>query len=180
MHFHLSRRAGLRCHRLRLSAPSRSPTPPPNDVAVCHALARCSRLPRPRLAIRVRHASSDCDFNRSDHHCSRSCRTPSHLAVAILTSHPTPSPLPLDVTSDPHPPTLPPPLQPSMSSPLPPTPASSSANRCVVALRHQAASPTPLPCPPPWSADATATTASTTVSTTAAAVANCRRQPATL
>ncbi len=43
----LSRRAGLQCHRLCFSAPSQSPTPPPNDAAP----ARCSRLPRPQLAV---------------------------------------------------------------------------------------------------------------------------------
>nr|BAD38014.1 kinesin heavy chain, 5'-partial-like protein [Oryza sativa Japonica Group]BAD38220.1 kinesin heavy chain, 5'-partial-like protein [Oryza sativa Japonica Group] len=52
----LSRRAGLHCHRLRLSAPSRSPTLPPNDAAS----AKCSHLPRPQLAVQGRHASGDC------------------------------------------------------------------------------------------------------------------------
>ncbi len=58
----LSRRAGLRCHRLRLSTPSRSPTHPPNAAAP----ARCSRLLRPRLAVRGRHASSH--LNHGGHH----------------------------------------------------------------------------------------------------------------
>jgi hypothetical protein len=48
----LSRRAGLRCHWLRHSASSRSPTPPPNDAApvdaaVCHALGKPSEAAMP-------------------------------------------------------------------------------------------------------------------------------------
>nr|CAC39040.1 putative protein [Oryza sativa] len=60
------------------STPSRSPIPPPNDATP----ARCNRLPRPRLAVRSRHASND----RSHRHRSRYCQMPSHLAIAILTS----------------------------------------------------------------------------------------------
>jgi len=60
------------------SAPSQSPTPPPNDATP----ARCNRLPRPRLAVRSRHASGD----RGHRHRSRCCRTPSHLVITILTS----------------------------------------------------------------------------------------------
>jgi hypothetical protein len=121
----LSRRAGLRCHRLHFFAPSQSPTPPPNDAVP----ARCSRLPCPRLVNRGRHASGD--RRHAHHHHSRCCRIPSHLTVAILTSHPTPSPTP---TSPPLPQSWPP-------SPLPPTPATASTNRhCVVTLHHRAAS----------------------------------------
>ncbi|EEC73707.1 hypothetical protein OsI_08305 [Oryza sativa Indica Group] len=60
------------------STPSRSPIPPPNDATP----ARCNRLPRPRLAVRSRHASND----RGHRHRSRYCQMPSHLAIAILTS----------------------------------------------------------------------------------------------
>jgi len=71
----LSRRAGLRCHWLRLSAPSRSPTSLPYSPAP----AKCSRLPRPRLAHRGHHATSH-------HHCSHCCRRPPRRRLAAAPS----------------------------------------------------------------------------------------------
>ena len=66
--------AGLHCHRLRLFAPSRSPTFPPDDAAP----AKCSRLPRPRLAVQGRHASGD---RCRDH------QPPSPRATATASGH---------------------------------------------------------------------------------------------
>jgi hypothetical protein len=96
-HSGLSRRAGLRGHRLRFSAPSRSPTPPPNDAAP----ANCSRLPRPRLAVRDRHAS-----------CGRSHAVMVTATAAAAAERPATSSSPSSITRPPQPP---PPLPPSSS-----------------------------------------------------------------
>nr|Q7Y1C8.2 RecName: Full=Kinesin-like protein KIN-14G [Oryza sativa Japonica Group] len=81
----LSRQAGLRCHRLHLSAPSRSPTPPPNAVAP----SSCSRLPRARLAIRGRRASSHSatvDTACSRRHSCDCLNRHRHLAVVATSA----------------------------------------------------------------------------------------------
>lgn len=79
-----SRRAGLRCHQLRLSAPSWPPPPPPTTAVP----ARCDRLPCPRLAVRDHRASSQRNHGHGRHsNHSHSRHRPSPPPPAPLAHH---------------------------------------------------------------------------------------------
>lgn len=106
----LSRLANLHYQQLCLSTPSRPPTPP-----ITAAPAKCSRLPRPRLAFRDRHASpplqpllpmATSPLPRPSPRAPRRCRrrecaplpqqpavpSTNHCAIAIVQLLPPPSP----------------------------------------------------------------------------------------